>query len=175
MLFLKVQKPKPSSKKQVHGENSSEGKKTVQVAGQVTNGRDGAGLEADHGPAVTHSALTEVENSLGGLGRWQGGSHRWLSRLCLSQPHPGNQNWSRVDRTPVTPTLGACTDARVGWVTAPLTPHTTQGTDMDADTSKAKPQPWPPSPEAPVWVQGKPEHCCPGNRATWSSRLGQHR
>lgn len=60
-------------------------------------------------------------------------------------------------------------------VTAPLTPHTTQGTDMDAETSKAKPQPWPPSPEAPVWVQGKPEHCCPGNRATWSSRLGQHR
>lgn len=33
-------------------------------------------------------------------------------------------------------------------VTAPLTPHTTQGTDMDAETSKAKPQPWPPSPEA---------------------------
>lgn len=92
MLFLKVQKPKPSSKKQVHGENSSEGQKTVQVAGQVTN----------------------------------------------QVPHPGNQNWCRVDRTPVTPTLGACTDARVGWVTAPLTPHATQGTDMDAETRKGK-------------------------------------
>lgn len=121
MLFLKVQKPKPSSKKQVHGENSSEGQKTVQVAGQVTKAGTEQVWRLTTGPAVTHSALTEVENSLGGLGRWQGGSHRWLSRLCLSQPHPGNQNWCRVDRTPVTPTLGAGTDARVGWVTAPLT------------------------------------------------------